>query len=952
MSSHALTYFVLFLLFFSVHILLQIHYPQYMDCTIQRTAARSASAANRLPSIHSRPMSSTVEIREVMREDICSNTIDQKRNKRNLWNFKPKKWRWILEFNKVIFSKLLYPDLKQWIYAMNEVQSFELRNYLIVPLHGNHAGNEPKSKVSEHSKDGESEHSKDGDSKCTQNDDEKQIEDIRPQQVNQRIDWKSMERIVSYFHRKHSEPYDLRAFLDDLGLIDIGDDDGDQKQSESVSPTQRDDRLEDIVLVENNRYFVPFNQSKQPIVPILQRIVEEERKDQRDLNEMEQLLDDDDDGDPGDSGGSQDGDGQNSADKERQSARTPTDRIIDKIHGHFQSKGNERKFKIIGIRSDNIHGLSGNVTDSVSFLYPKSKVHSQWTLEPALCGLDLRRSDIHKAPFSTHFLLGLLRIPFMLFQTEKLLGILQFVQSQRYLNEPIQSKLQRVRAPKSWNATESTNLSMNQCLTQIPLLTLSKIVIGNGVHVPYYDMFKSVGSQIMTLLFSTASTMRMLVKTESGRNGLSRVNLIGLTSKVMNESVATFRKTIESNQMIHYFSPSDFRKTHWRPPRFYTVNLGNDEISTPELDTKGMVDAHYRFINESRSGRLMNQHISSLFGSAASDSKSNDAVFSMMNDLFSSIWYYRFGKMNCNDLDRLFLDCHRLSEWMQIDKSLNLESLERVKVEETLSAETNRMGLTADYALFEYQRSKMRSKKQRETIYKSNELKSALNGLNIELQSAICRFVRNIDYQFHFPSILVAVLDPMATRFEMLYEIGTVVLSTVMTVSVATNCYHLLRRKKGTQQRIKGIDRVKVYRECLLSVAYLSHKCRFHRLHTHILRGKQPINITSEMMAEFIIGIVGAIYLDSNLMRTNKERIDWREGIHIKEVIDFCDRFLPEVVLREDISNFGHLIRSQHQKRLYQNGRTRNGTINDLQCVDRRRRTVSSMASKRDSVKR
>jgi len=83
---------------------------------------------------------------------------------------------------------------------------------------------------------------------------------------------------------------------------------------------------------------------------------------------------------------------------------------------------------------------------------------------------------------------------------------------------------------------------------------------------------------------------------------------------------------------------------------------------------------------------------------------------------------------------------------------------------------------------------------------------------------------------------------------------------------------------------------------------------------------------------EFICGI----YFDSNLQPQSKE------GIHIKEVIDFCHRFLPEVLLREDSSNFA------------QQQRAPNGTINDLQYVDRRRRrrTVPSMASKRDFVKR
>merc|ERR1711879_1099002 len=113
--------------------------------------------------------------------------------------------------------------------------------------------------------------------------------------------------------------------------------------------------------------------------------------------------------------------------------------------------------------------------------------------------------------------------------------------------------------------------------------------------------------------------------------------------------------------------------------------------------------------------------------------------------------------------------------------------------------------------------------------------------------STICKFVEMIDYRFHFPSILLPILfiiDPMNTSnskvvsFEMLYEIGTVVLSTVNTLCVATNCCHLLRAKEANSNNIDRMrmimHRIRVHRLSILSVAFLSQKYRFHRLYTHI----------------------------------------------------------------------------------------------------------------------
>merc|ERR1712087_518124 len=106
-------------------------------------------------------------------------------------------------------------------------------------------------------------------------------------------------------------------------------------------------------------------------------------------------------------------------------------------------------------------------------------------------------------------------------------------------------------------------------------------------------------------------------------------------------------------------------------------------------------------------------------------------------------------------------------------------------------------------------------------------------------------------------------------------------------------------------------------------------KCRFHRLHTHILRGKDD-GVSDGMMAALMTAIVGGIYLDSNLRRES-------EAVHIKNVLGFCERFLPEVMLREDIADVARILKSHHRRSHH---RRRSRKRNDSKRVDLRRDSV------------
>ena len=97
-----------------------------------------------------------------------------------------------------------------------------------------------------------------------------------------------------------------------------------------------------------------------------------------------------------------------------------------------------------------------------------------------------------------------------------------------------------------------------------------------------------------------------------------------------------------------------------------------------------------------------------------------------------------------------------------------------------------------------------------------------------------------------------------------------------------------------------------------MSNQYLCHQCRVHRLHRHILTDKENKNMSSEMIAAYMLSIIGAIYLDSNLMIMEQINIDKivsnEQGLQMQSVWDFVERFLPETVLQEDIQHILHLI--------------------------------------------
>ncbi len=239
---------------------------------------------------------------------------------------------------------------------MNEIQSFELRNYLILILND-----------------------------------------------NKEIDWKLIEEIVKYYYCKQNISYDIKQLLIDLMTMKC---------------------LEDIVLFENGRYFIPLNQSKQAIIPYIKQIIDEYKEEQQDLNEMTQLLQDDDNDD-----------NDNNID------------IIDTIKNNYNGNLN-----LLSLRFDKIHHFIGNITDSLSLIYNKNnkKNKKQWVIEPVLDIIDIHRNGIYKAPFNVNFFYGLLRIPFILFKFERIFRILQFIQSQQYLiNKPYKNQYQHYKKNKN-----------------------------------------------------------------------------------------------------------------------------------------------------------------------------------------------------------------------------------------------------------------------------------------------------------------------------------------------------------------------------------------------------------------------------------------------------------------------------------------------------------------------
>ena len=739
--------------------------------------------------------------------------------------FSQNEWLWILEFNKCIFSEILYPNLGHWIYQMNEIQSYEMRNYLIVPLGEN----------------------------------------------NGDFDWCLMEEIVKYFYSKHRESYRLKQLLLDLGLM---------------NQNRETQKLEQMIFVENGRYFVPLPESKQKILPIIKRIIDEFDE------EKFALLNDDD---------------------QKDDENDENDEIIDKIEDYLHCAN--KKLQIISMRLDIIGNFIENVTESVSKIYQKE---NKWIHKPMIDAINVDQNGLFKAPFHANFFYGLLRIPFILYQIERILGILQFIQSQQYLNKPIGHR--------------SSHSTKHSFLMKMPLLTLSKIVFQQRISIPHRELFKNVGQQLLTLIYSTTSTLSML--SDENDNKL-QTNMVDITQKCMTNSVKRFRKTLESNQILHYFAPSQFRNSSWIPPRFHNISSS---------DATSLIDAHYEHIAESQIGQNVNAYISKLlYPTSNGAAESDELIFSMMTDFFASVWYYNYAKENSLDVKQLFLDCNEIINWMQIDEIFNLPTSSVQKVVNDLDKCSKSMNVSNDYAFLNFyhrltdkqytKRSLVKTlhppngqsceeKELEEVGAQSIELndsmsikwcKEELQSLNPSLQALIYKFVNHIEYEFEYPFICITVIDPLCVHrkqsteehnfsFELLYDLGNIVLNTLITITVSINSYQQRHKSK-----IQGMDRLMFYKKCLMSNKYLCHQCRVHSLQRHILTDKENQNLLSELLGAFMFSIIGAIYLDSNLISSN-EVVSNEDGLQAESVWDFVERFLPETVFQQDIGHILHLF--------------------------------------------
>ena len=98
-------------------------------------------------------------------------------------------------------------------------------------------------------------------------------------------------------------------------------------------------------------------------------------------------------------------------------------------------------------------------------------------------------------------------------------------------------------------------------------------------------------------------------------------------------------------------------------------------------------------------------------------------------------------------------------------------------------------------------------------------------------------------------------------------------------------------------EKLTGIKRLKFYQKCLTSQKYLSFKCKTHRLHKHIITNKTDLNtndkdydkknenMSLEFMSAFLLSIIGAIYLDSNLYKQEEETLNNMIGKDLDELI-------------------------------------------------------------------
>ena len=729
-------------------------------------------------------------------------------------SFAPNEWLWILEFNKVVFSHILYPNLCHWAYQMNEIQSYELRNYLILPLCGNE------------------------------------------------IDWESMETIVKFYYAKNRESYQLKSFLLDLGLL-----------HRTKTAEKRVRQCEEFVFFANNRYFVPLNDSQQRILPFLKRIVSDfgDKKDEC------------------------------------------KDPIADTIESCLHSQN--KKLEILSLRFDNIRNYVENITDSVSLIYRND---NKWIHEPIIDAIELTHSGVFKLPFDAMFFFSILRLPFILHTIERILCVLQFIQSQQLRK--------RMHA----------NTVRESFLMQLPLLTLSKIVYQQRISVPHPALLKNMGQQILTLLFSTSSALSLLCSDAQG------MTLIDLTQQCMKKSTKRFRKTLECNQIMHYFAPSQFRNHYWRPPRFHRSSL----------DKESPIDSYFAYIGDSHTGQNVNAYIADLLHPISGTERSDQLVFSIMTDLLASFWYFSYAKCDKLNVRQLFFDCAEVIKWMQIDKDLNLQTHQIQKITTDLDECANLLRVSKDYAFFSfYRRQRANTQNTKRSLLKTTNIpkiqsdekqmeetdaqrieldestniqwsNEELQALNPSLQAIICNFVSRIEYEFEYPAICVAVIDPFGIQrtqtnedlsFELLYDLGNILLDTLLTISVSTKCFG-----KRFKNKSKGMNVLRFYKKHLLSAQYLCHKCRLHRLHEFILSNEECADVLSEIIGAFMQSVIGAIYLDSNLQKIEKMNVDKmggnESGLVLGDVMDFVHRFLPEIVLEEDIAHILHLFDGQQEK--------------------------------------
>ena len=188
---------------------------------------------------------------------------------------------------------------------------------------------------------------------------------------------------------------------------------------------------------------------------------------------------------------------------------------------------------------------------------------------------------------------------------------------------------------QSQNQNENENHNHNQnrgyldsFLMKIPKLALCKIIFQKHINIPYPQLFKSVGQQLLTLIYSTSSTLAFLSNDLSKINPMissnqssSSLSVVDITQKIMLLSVKIFRKTLESNQIMHYFGPSQFRNSYWRPPRFHDIRFKqnkDDDI----IDIKKLINNYHKFISESSIGYDINQYISKLLYPISNDKES------------------------------------------------------------------------------------------------------------------------------------------------------------------------------------------------------------------------------------------------------------------------------------------------------------------------------------------